>query len=171
VVYAFNGAPSLGDLDNDGDVELVAGGYDALVHVFDLSVPYDEASMMWPRMCHDLFNSGLYDGPSKAGVGPGVADDIPLKLVLSGYPNPASASVNIRLGIPSSASADRFEVEVFDVLGRRVKQVYSGRLDPGFHEFHWDGTNQADNKVSSGIYFMRVNSRHGSADGKVVLVR
>jgi hypothetical protein len=52
-----------------------------------------------------------------------------------------------------------------------VKQVHSGLLEPGFHEFQWDGTNQDDRRVSSGIYFLRVNSGHGSADGKVVLVR
>jgi hypothetical protein len=171
LVYAFNSTPSLGDLDHDGDVEVVAAGYDALVHVFDLAVPYDESSMHWPRLHHDLYNSGLYGGPSRSGVAPGLEEDIPVRFMLSGYPNPAKNSVNVRLGVPSSGSADRCEIEVFDVRGRRVKQIYSGRLDPGFHEFLWDGTNHADRRVSSGIYFLRVNSGHGSADGKVVLVR
>jgi hypothetical protein len=169
--YAFNSAPMLGDLDNDGDVEVVVGGYDAFVHIFDVGVPYDEESMHWPRLCHDLYNSGLYGGPSQSGVNPDLGGDIPAKLVLSGYPNPAKASVNIRLGIPSSAAAGEVEVELYDVRGRLVKQVYNGRLDPGFHEFRWDGTDQAGHSVSSGIYFMKANSGSGSAGGKVVLVR
>jgi hypothetical protein len=171
LIYAFNSSPSLGDLDNDGDVEVVIGGYDAFVHVFDVGVPYDEDSMHWPRLCHDLYNSGLYGGPSQSGVDPGPREDVPMKLMLSGYPNPARESVNIRLGIPSSAAADEVEVQVFDVQGRRVKVVYSGRLEPGFHEFRWDGTNGADLRVSSGIYFMKVSSGVGSAGRKVVLVR
>jgi hypothetical protein len=170
-IYPFYAAPALGDLDKDGDVELVAGGYDAFVHVFDNSVPYDTSSMHWPKICHDLYNSGLYGGPSRASVTPGRGDDLPVRLVLLGYPNPAKASVNIRLGVPSTASASRLEVDVFDVRGRRVKRVYSGELDPGFHEFRWDGTNQSEHRVSSGIYFLRVNSEKGRAHSKVVLVR
>jgi hypothetical protein len=127
--------------------------------------------MHWPKICHDLYNSGLYGGPSRAAVTPGRGEDLPVRLVLLGYPNPANASVNIRLGVPSTASSSRLEVEVFDVRGRRVKQVYSGELDPGFHEFHWDGTNQSEHRVSSGIYFLRVDSEKGHAHSKVVLVR
>jgi flagellar hook assembly protein FlgD len=92
-------------------------------------------------------------------------------LMLSGYPNPARIDVNIRLGIPSTCAGQVLDLDVYDVLGRHVKQVYRGELQPGFYELHWDGTNTADAEVSSGIYFLQVTSRDQRVGKKVVLVR
>jgi hypothetical protein len=171
VRYEVDTTPALADLDGDNDVELVVPCYDAEVHTFDLGVPYNSESMHWPKLNHDTFNSGLYQGPSGAGVRPGGEPGIPARVMLSGYPNPARAEVNIRLGVPSNASGAKMSVEVFDVQGRRVKQVYSGNPDPGFHELHWDGTNTSGQRVSSGIYFLQVDSAGGKTGSKVVLVR
>jgi flagellar hook assembly protein FlgD len=104
-------------------------------------------------------------------VEPGKDIDLPVRLVLSGYPNPARESINLRLGIPSTAASERIEVKVYDVTGRCVKQVYNGRLEPGFHDLNWDGTNHAGRKVSSGIYFLLLNSPADEVGKKVVLVR
>jgi flagellar hook assembly protein FlgD len=57
------------------------------------------------------------------------------------------------------------------VRGRSVKHVYSGKLEPGFHELRWDGRDNSGREVSSGIYFLRVISPGTDAGSKVVLVR
>jgi hypothetical protein len=171
LIYEFYATPALGDLDNDDDLDVVAAGYDAQIHVFDCSAYCSDSTLEWPQLCHDRLNSGLYGGPSKSGIGPGGNDGLPAKVMLAGYPNPAFSAVNIRLGIPSARSADMLSVDVYDVLGRHLKQVHSGKLEPGFHEFRWDGTNKSDATVSSGIYFVRASWRRDSISRKIVLVR
>jgi hypothetical protein len=169
--YEIYATPGLGDLDNDGDVEVVVAGYDALVHVFDCSTPYSDSAMEWSRMNHDLYNSGLYRGPSRAGVDPGDEEVFPARVSLAGYPNPAVSTIGIRLGIPSTQTNEVFSVDVFDVRGRHLRQIHSGELEPGFHEFHWNGRNKLDAEVSSGIYFVKVSWKRDSLNRKIVMVR
>jgi hypothetical protein len=171
VEYGFYATSALADLDNDGDLEVVASGYDAQVHVFDCSTPYSDDAMEWPKMNNDLYNSGLYGGPSRAGVTPGDEEVFPAKVSLAGYPNPAVSTVGIRLGIPSTQVNEAFSVDVFDVRGRHLRQIHSGELEPGFHEFHWNGRNKSDAEVSSGIYFVKVSWKRDSLSRKIVMVR
>jgi hypothetical protein len=171
IIYPLYASPTLGDLDDDGDIEIVAAGYDGKIHIFDASAPYDAGTMMWPKICHDLYNSGLYDGPSKAGAPTDRKKGIPQELVLLGYPSPAHSTVNIRLGIPSTSEATGIRVDVFDVMGRHVKQVHGGALDPGYHELTWDGTDKHSRRVASGIYFVKASRRGDTKSKKIVLVR
>ena len=69
MVYGF--VPLLDDLDNDGDVELVAnsqvdipcenpnGGY-LTIKTWDLEAPYNKSSVEWPMFQHDPYNTGLH---------------------------------------------------------------------------------------------------------------
>jgi hypothetical protein len=171
VVYEFYATGAIGDVDNDGDVEVVVGGYDGMVHAYDISAPYLEASMEWPKIYHDLYASCLYDGPSRAGAEPPRTDLVPRELVLMGYPSPARSAVTIRLGIPSTQGSPKVSVDIYDVRGRLVKQVYDGGLDPGFHEFKWEGRDENSAQVSSGIYFIKISRNHQIKSRKIVLVR
>jgi WD40 repeat protein len=171
VGYEFYGTASLVDMDNDELVEIVIGGYDALIHVFDTEVPYDENSMEWPKLCHDLYNSGCYAGPARAGTRPDPGDGSPLRLSVSGYPNPSRGAVGLRLGIPSSPASEQVSVDVYNVLGRHVKQVHGGRLGPGYHELTWDGKDKGSHRVASGIYFVKVSWRDSDVTRKIVLTR
>jgi hypothetical protein len=170
LLYPFYATPVLEDLDDDGDLDLVAAGYDGLVHVFDISAAYDKDTMEWPKLCHDLFNSGLYNGPSRAGVPRSGDDRVPATLMLSGYPNPASIAVSVRLGIPSTAS-QKVRVDVYDVLGRHVANIHSDDLEPGFHELIWNAHDKHSRRVASGIYFIKVAQGKESLSRKIVLVR
>ncbi len=167
-MYAFYSSPTLTDIDNDGDVDIVIAGYDGKVYVFDLSAPYNESTMEWPKICHDLFNSGLYHGPSKAGVNGSARS--PQKFILQTYPLPARGCVTIKLGIPSQASS-HVDVDVYDVRGRLVRQVYKGALDPGYHNITWDGKDEAGSEAASGIYFIKANHMGKTRNRKIVLVR
>ncbi|MGB9561308.1 MAG: T9SS type A sorting domain-containing protein, partial [bacterium] len=85
---------------------------------------------------------------------------IPTELsILRVHPNPFNASVNITIGVPSETN---IVIEILDIMGRRVKPLYNGLIKPPFATFIWDGTEKNGNKVSSGIYFLRIS------DGKII---
>jgi len=170
-LYEIYTSPTICDLDKDGGVDLLVTCYDGLVHAFDVNATYNKRTMEWPKLHHDLLNSNLYGGPARSDVPPGDPDLVPRELVVSCYPSPALGSVHVRLGIPSSQLGQKVSVDIFDVRGRLVRQVTDGILEPGFHDIEWNGRDARDERVSSGIYFVRVSRKDLSMSAKFVVVR
>jgi ligand-binding sensor domain-containing protein len=79
------------------------------------------------------------------------------------YPNPFNPSTVIRyeLGLPG-----RVTLTVFNALGQQVRRFDLGRKDRGAHEYRFDGS-----KLTSGVYFYRVETEKAAATGKMLLVR
>lgn len=61
------------------------------------------------------------------------------------YPNPFNPTTTIKFAIPGS---EYVSLRICDTLGREVKDLFSGNLNPGNHKFEFDAEN-----ISSGVYF------------------
>ncbi len=83
-------------------------------------------------------------------------------------PNPFNPVTDISFAIPKSGIV---AVQVFDVLGRSVKQLTNGQYPAGEHKLTWDGTDESGNQVSSGVYFYRVQFENDSQTRKMVLMK
>ena len=70
------------------------------------------------------------------------------------YPNPFNPAVVLPLDL--ATDAERVSLAVYDVLGRRVRQVWDGPLRAGSHRFVWDGRDEAGRAVAAGVYIYRV---------------
>jgi len=70
------------------------------------------------------------------------------------YPNPTSKSI-IQYTLPQE---ENINIEVYDILGRKVKDLGHSLQQPGIYALTWDGTNNNELKVSNGIYFIRINA-------------
>jgi hypothetical protein len=62
------------------------------------------------------------------------------------------------------------EMEVYDVLGRRVYGVRE-RMDAGSHRIVWEGEGMNGRDLRSGVYFYRVRVGDEERKGKLVLIR
>ena len=71
----------------------------------------------------------------------------------------------------SSEVRTRVEVIVYDVLGRRIKSVYSNSVFSGIMTLAWDGTDSHHKAVPAGVYFLRVSAGNETAVRKVVILR
>ncbi|NIR62483.1 MAG: T9SS type A sorting domain-containing protein [candidate division Zixibacteria bacterium] len=71
------------------------------------------------------------------------------------YPNPFNLSTTIRLEMLKPIQ--QLRMDIYDILGRRIRTLFKGRLPVGMHEFSWDGTDSVGRTVSSGIYFYQVS--------------
>jgi hypothetical protein len=65
------------------------------------------------------------------------------------YPNPFNPSTQIAFSLPRIA---QIEIKIFNILGQEVKTLLSDVREAGFHSIRWDGRNQFDDRVASGIY-------------------
>jgi aminopeptidase N len=70
-------------------------------------------------------------------------------------PNPAGMRAEIRYYLPESGEA---LVEVFDLSGRRVREVFRGASQAGSRAVFWDRRNDAGEKVAGGMYWVRLTA-------------
>jgi hypothetical protein len=117
---------------------------------------------------NDLF--GLV--PPFPGGGGGTAD-VPTKsefkfALNQNYPNPAKAGTDIRFEIARSSNVS---IKVYNAMGQLVRTLENKRLEPGKYSTHWDGTNQSGQRVSSGVYFYKMEAGQFGATKKMLVVK
>ena len=64
------------------------------------------------------------------------------------FPNP-SEDFSIRVDLDNPA---RLTLEVYDLAGRKVDEIFNGRLQSGTHQFSWSGRKAG---LSPGIYLLK----------------
>jgi hypothetical protein len=79
---------------------------------------------------------------------------VPLEFDVSqNFPNPFNAYTMMKYQLPRPV---RVQIDIFSVLGQRVKTLASGLHEAGFYTVVWDGTDDTRNAVASGVYFFRI---------------
>jgi aminopeptidase N len=79
---------------------------------------------------------------------------VPDKIVLlQNYPNPFNPSTQFKFYLPQNTEAN---VALFNTLGQKVKSLFDGRMEGGWHQLLWDGTNESGRNVASGIYLFHL---------------
>ncbi len=89
--------------------------------------------------------------------------NLPTEFVLQqNYPNPFSSStaLSFRLNTPSNIL-----ITIYDVLGRKVRDMPMGLKTTGAHQLVWDGLDELGQRVSAGVYFCRL---HASGKSHVI---
>jgi hypothetical protein len=84
------------------------------------------------------------------------------------YPNPFNPSTTIDYSVPTASQVD---VEVFDILGRKVATLFSGKIAAGNHQVVWNGTNDTGQFVSNGVYFYKIRTADFSQTRKMILMK
>jgi hypothetical protein len=83
-------------------------------------------------------------------------------------PNPFANNTTLRYSVPFGGRAG---VKVYDLAGRCVRALVDGYVSAGSHVVTWDGSNQAHEPVSSGVYLCRMEARRYVGVEKLVCVR
>lgn len=88
--------------------------------------------------------------------------------LLGNVPNPFNPTTQIRFELPR---ATHVSLKVIDVSGRLVKRLIAGTESAGAREVMWDGRNDSDQAVASGVYFMHLEAGGESQMKKMTLIR
>ena len=56
-------------------------------------------------------------------------------------------------------------------MGRAIRTLIEDTQKPGIYRIYWDGTDRRGVKVSSGIYFYRMEAREFKSTKKIIVVR
>ena len=79
------------------------------------------------------------------------------------YPNPFNPSVNFNVQL---LETEKININVYDLRGNKITNIYSGILQFGNHSFNWDATN-----FSTGIYVIQCESKNLTSNQKVLLMK
>jgi len=84
------------------------------------------------------------------------------------YPNPFNSSTVLRYSV---AKAARVRLDVFDILGRRVRTLVDEFQSAGTHDVTWDGRDAFGRAAASGTYFYRLTAGEYSESRKMILLK
>ncbi len=88
------------------------------------------------------------------------------------FPNPFNGTTVIAYRIPGSSGAlHTVSLDVYDVMGRRVRSLVQEKQNAGDHDVSWDGCDEAGNKLASGVYVYRLTTGHTVMIRKMVYLR
>ncbi|MBN1999538.1 CotH kinase family protein [candidate division KSB1 bacterium] len=84
------------------------------------------------------------------------------------YPNPFNSTTKISVELQQNSHV---HLEIFDLLGRKIRTLADETKASGFHTFIWDGCNALNESVCSGIYSCRIRCDEKTSMIKMILVR
>ncbi len=84
------------------------------------------------------------------------------------YPNPFNPSTRIEFALPRAADVT---LTVYNILGEKVKTLVDEHMNPGVHFVIFDGYDDNNNPVASGMYFYRIKAGDFSRSRKMMMLK
>ncbi|PID26970.1 MAG: hypothetical protein CSB55_09195, partial [Candidatus Cloacimonadota bacterium] len=88
------------------------------------------------------------------------------------YPNPFTPdkerqSVSVKFDLSSSGFCS---LSVYNVKGQKIRDILHDNLPEGEHVFSWNGKNNANSAVASGVYFVRLKTSGETLNRKILML-
>jgi len=140
----------------------------------DVALARDEAYLAWadgrnPGLGLDIYSKlvsylGVEVGQPKPDI-----TQLPKYFQLSqNYPNPFNLVTHIRYALPQTSEV---RIDIYDLLGRKVRSLDLGRQGAGYKTVAWDGKNERGEAVASGVYFYRLKAGEFVQSRKMTLLK
>jgi hypothetical protein len=94
-----------------------------------------------------------------------------LNVILTNYPNPFNPSTTIYFNLTAQTGEDP-EISIYNIKGQKIKTLQSfpnGGL--GTSSIVWDGTDENNQPVTSGIYFYKLSAGEYTQTRKMLLLK
>jgi len=132
----------------------VAGAFDE-----NLLITSDDPTM-------SVFPVGLTGIAQPVDIG---NDVIPVVTALKGnFPNPFNPTTSINFSIKEPAQV---KIDVYNMLGQKVKTLVNGYVGTGNHSVVWNGVDDRNRNVASGIYFYRMQAGKYTSTKKMIMMK
>jgi len=89
-------------------------------------------------------------------------------ILFQNYPNPFNPYTNILYKLKGEFFV---KLEIYDILGNRLKNLISEKQTPGLKSAIWDGKDEQGNPLPSGIYLYRLEAGAEKKTKKMILLK
>ncbi len=135
--------PYVSDIDNDDNIEIVLNVYDTNNESYYLSVwSFDDGTNSFVDL--DNFN---------------------MMKLLPSYPNPFNGNTIIPFILNENSNV---VIDIVNLNGQRIKRLVNKTYPTGKFQARWNGKNDFNQIVSSGVYFVRM-SINGSTNSRPIV--
>ena len=95
--------------------------------------------------------------------------NIPENIMLQqNYPNPFNPTTAIEYSVTKSGLVT---LEIFNFLGQKIKTLIQRTHAAGIYKAIWDGTDDQNQKVTSGIYFYQIITKDQVVKKKMLYIK
>lgn len=137
--------PTIMDINNDGTLECLVSRF-------------DYPSFASYRI--EVYNTGV------SGI---LSEAKPIKFeLMQNYPNPFNPSTTISYKVENESFV---KLKIYDVQGELVKLLVSEVKSSGEYNVDWNGSNQNNMKLPSGVYFYQIEVGQNRQAKKMVLLK
>ncbi len=104
------------------------------------------------------------------GIDEGIAEqDAPKVDRFTGnYPNPFNPETNIMFSL---SGVRHVKIDIYNIKGQKVTRLLDDKLPAGAHKITWEGLNEEKKPVSSGVYFIRLQTGQIDTVRKALLLK
>lgn len=88
--------------------------------------------------------------------------------ISSVYPNPFNPVTNIRYQLKNN---DHVSLCIYNIKGQKIKTLRSENQNPGIYQITWDGKDDLNQDIASGIYFCILKTSHEQMSRKLILLK
>lgn len=121
--------------------------------------------------------TAVYDGDNESDpitldflyTGTGAGNDLNVSTKLIGnYPNPFNPETMISFNL---SEAGHVTIEVYNIKGEKIKTLVDGEYTPTEHSIVWNGKDDNNKSVSSGVYFYKMKADNFLQTKKMILMK
>jgi len=136
----------------------------------------DELTFLWNVEAHDGTDSTAASGGPRTlivnvnALYMGVdGNTLPDEFALyDNYPNPFNPRTNINYDVPEATDVT---LDVYNLMGQRVRTLVSRHHEPGRYRVSWDATNDFGSPIASGMYIFKIHAKDFVSIKKMLLMK
>ncbi len=119
-----------------------------------------------PRIYGGRIDMGAYENQNVVGANEHL---IPIVTKLDqNYPNPFNPTTTINFSLKENS---KVSLNIYNIKGQKVKTLVRDQLSAGQHSVVWDGRDENNKSVSSGIYFYKLKTDKFEKTKRMVLLK
>ena len=89
-------------------------------------------------------------------------------MLIQNHPNPFNPNTKINFFIPKK---NNININIYNIKGDKIKNLFNGDIEIGYHSINWDGKNDNGNELPSGVYFLKLNYDNKFITSKLVKMK